>query len=224
MALAATQKVQDSGLPSGVYEIVNVLNGKMYIGSLYCLRLRFKAHMATLRADNHRNVHLQRAWNKCGAEAFVFSIIEYVSEKSLIEREQFWIDAYCAATEGYNIAPTAGNCLGIKRSDDFCRKMSEARKGKPAPSGAFKHGHVMPEETKKKISKTLKGKKATSETIENMSAAQKKAWKKRERPVGEKNPMFGKKHTEEAKRKMKESRRRKTKYEIPEFKAKPIPE
>lgn len=64
------------------------------------------------------------------------------------------------------------------------KKISESNKGK-----------ILSETTKEKISKAKKGKKRTIEEIEKM----KKIFS------GENNGMYGKKHTEEAKRKMREA-------------------
>lgn len=66
----------------------------------------------------------------------------------LLEREQYWIDTLNACKNGYNIAPTAGSSLGIKRTETFKRKVAENSK---------LHKHT--EESKKKMSTLKKGNK-----------------------------------------------------------------
>jgi group I intron endonuclease len=136
---------------SGVYKILNLINGKIYVGSSVKLKNRRKRHFYELRHNRHGNDHLQRSFNKYGEENFQFSILEYVADNSIIlQREQHWIDFYKSYDFkiGYNICPIAGSNLGRKNT----------------------------EETKLKISKSIK------ELC----------------MIGEKNGMFGKKHSEES--------------------------
>ena len=65
---------------SGIYAIVNTVNGKRYVGSAKRFRTRWNAHRAALNKGLHHSRHLQSAWNKYGAEAFVFTIIEFCEQ------------------------------------------------------------------------------------------------------------------------------------------------
>ena len=77
----------------GVYKIKNTKNGKFYIGStLDSFKIRCKAHKEALIRGNHKNSHLQRAWNKYGSDAFVFEIVEICDENICREREQYYLD------------------------------------------------------------------------------------------------------------------------------------
>ena len=72
------QKCQANKI-SGIYKIINKVNGKYYVGSttqLYTSRSRWNNHKQALIRGNHRNSHLQNAWNKYGPDAFEFIIIE----------------------------------------------------------------------------------------------------------------------------------------------------
>ncbi|MBT9788673.1 hypothetical protein GPK90_04850 [Clostridium sp. MCC344] len=60
----------------GVYQIKNVANGKIYIGSSKDIFTRWKQHKAKLNKNAHVNEHLQKAWNKYGENNFIFSIVE----------------------------------------------------------------------------------------------------------------------------------------------------
>ena len=63
---------------SGIYAIVNCVNGKRYVGSAVNFRRRLYGHRSHLRRGTHHNHHLQTAWVKYGHDAFVFFILEYV--------------------------------------------------------------------------------------------------------------------------------------------------
>jgi len=90
----------------GVYEILNILDSKMYIGSSVDLPKRKRDHLRELKNNIHTNGRLQNAFNKYGLKNFVFSILEFVSDReSLLEREQYWIDKMDSSNRnvGYNI-------------------------------------------------------------------------------------------------------------------------
>lgn len=116
----------------GIYKILNTKNNKVYIGSAVSLERRIQDHKYRLRKNIHKNSHLQSAWNKYKEESFEFSIIEYINDVSkLIQREQFYIDTLLAANResGYNMVPDAITSLGIKRSPETIKRISEGHKG-----------------------------------------------------------------------------------------------
>ena len=63
---------------SGIYKIVNKVNGKYYIGSsanIYGIpHGRWYQHKMHLRGNWHYNNHLQSAWKKYGESSFDFVI------------------------------------------------------------------------------------------------------------------------------------------------------
>ena len=155
------------GNAGGVYQILNVKNGKKYIGSAVNFRSRWNQHKSDLSLGRSKCQKLQAAWNKHGPSVFTFSVLEIVEERALLTaREQEWIDRLGVVNYGYNICPTAGNQLGLKHSDESRRKMSEFhanRVRKPCS-----------EETKKKIGDAHRGKPkppCTPEYREHMSLA-----------------------------------------------------
>jgi group I intron endonuclease len=91
---------------SGIYKIVNILDGKIYIGSSSNFCKRWNGHITCLRKNKHHSPHLQNAWNKYGEENFKFEIVEVVEDfNKLFEREQYYIDLYkCFGHDGYNAA------------------------------------------------------------------------------------------------------------------------
>ena len=52
----------------GIYEIVNLVNKKRYIGSSTDCRARLLQYRRNLKNNNHYGVHLQRAWDTYGEE------------------------------------------------------------------------------------------------------------------------------------------------------------
>lgn len=133
---------------SGIYEIVNLVNGKRYIGSAKSIERRFGQHRVRLRGKRHYNRRLQNSWNKYGEASFAFRILVLCPVEFLICFEQAAIDSYRPA---YNLAPTAGSTLGVRlseatkakialkamgrkcppRSSEYRAKISAAHKGKP---------------------------------------------------------------------------------------------
>ena len=109
---------------SGIYIILNIENGKHYVGSSKCLRKRSKEHAYDLGAGRHSSRKLQHAWNKYGSDAFRFDVVEEVSQSELLVREQHWMDA---TLPFYNIARKAESRAGIKCSEETKQKIREAK-------------------------------------------------------------------------------------------------
>ena len=61
---------------AGIYKIVNIKNGKFYIGSTVSFKNRFNAHKKDLEKGCHTNDHLSRDYVKCGSESFIFEVLE----------------------------------------------------------------------------------------------------------------------------------------------------
>jgi group I intron endonuclease len=162
---------------TGVYRWVNLVDGKMYIGGAYkCLAVRKMQHIYQLRSGTHFNKHFQRAYIKYGEIAFEFQIIEKCDPQFVKDREQYWIDKEISNGHLYNIQPTAGSPLGIKRSEEFrrkCKDIANRKDVKNACSEARKKWWRVPEnrvlfkgrkgrphsdEIRRKISDSKKGK------------------------------------------------------------------
>ena len=154
----------------GVYEIVNNINGKKYIGQSINIINRWKDHKNALNREASRCRLLQRAWKKYGGEEnFSMNIIELCDESMLDEVEIKYIQLYDTINNGYNIEP-GGNAqkhlseetrqklreshLGMTASEETRKKMSESRMGDKNPM----YGKHHTEDTKRKISENNKGK------------------------------------------------------------------
>lgn len=186
---------------TGVYCWANLCNEKLYVGSAAKgLAGRRKTHVEKLRCGRHPNRYLQSAWLKYGESAFRFIVLERCPPESCIPREQFFIDLFRAADReyGYNLSPTAGSPLGVKHSEETCRKISERMRGTKQSSDHIRKrvegwkAKVMTPEGLKRWSEARCGKKRTEETRRKISESRKgkplselnreglrEAWKKR---------------------------------------------
>lgn len=146
---------------SGIYQIRNLINGKIYVGSAVNIKRRWGEHKKELRKNKHCNSYLQNAWNKYREENFIFEVLEKTEEKFLVEREQIYLDKFCCYKEefGYNICEKAGNSLGYRHSEKTKKILSEKRTGyRLAPFS---------EEHKKRLSESLKGGKTAHYAEDN---------------------------------------------------------
>lgn len=148
----AEQIVPES--PSGIYEIVNKITDKRYVGSAQNFLKRWRIHIRLLRKGEHHSRHLQSAWAKHGAEAFVFQPILYCGVGELIEYEQLCIDELNSA---YNICRVAGSTRGTVKSVECRQKISEKAKGRE-----------WTDEAKAKVSATLTGRKMSRDFSEKL--------------------------------------------------------
>lgn len=171
-----------------IYLILNKVNGKTYIGKHKSSKL--------WNQDKYMGsgILLKPAQKKYGIENFEKFLICYTeSEKDACEKEVFWIAEYRKRGKAeYNI-DKGGRGGGYEKPLSTRIKLSEAQKGKK-----------MSEETKRKISSSLKGHKGyhhSEETRKKMSLAKK----------GKPSPRKGTKLSEETKKKISENNARKGK-------------
>ena len=116
---------------SGIYCILNITNGKRYIGQTYDLKYRWMRHKCDLDHGYHSNNHLQSAWNKYGDKSFKFIILEKCKVESLDEREIFWINYYNSKKSGYNQSDGGLGCRGYKHTPEEIEKMRQIQHPKP---------------------------------------------------------------------------------------------
>ena len=154
---------------TGIYMILNHANDKIYIGQSIDIKARWKQHKSDLNNNRHVNKHLQNSWNKFGQDNFEFIILCECEENQLNTMEQYYIFCFNCVDNEYGYNGDYGGSAGI-----------------------------MPNETKKKISKSLlgnipwnkgkktghtpwnKGKECSQEIKEKISKANtgKEAWNK----------------------------------------------
>lgn len=215
-----------------IYKIINITNGKFYVGSTGDTRERFRVHRKRLRSNKHHCAHLQAAWNKYGEDNFLFKVVEEVSDISLLQgAEDRWLVEWVGKEQCYNHGLRSGapwrGCnsedhpnFGKTLSEDNKRVLREARANQPCPRTGKTHteetkqlirekklanptkawlGKTRDEETCKKIGDTqrgkpkAKGRKVSAEGMAKIRAAA---------AAGHYDHWKGRKHTEEAKKRM----------------------
>ncbi len=197
----------------GVYQIVNRINGKKYIGSAINLRSRFYNHLKTLKNGANRSRYLQNAWNKYGQKAFEFKVVLVCAKKDILFYEQRAINVFRSALIGYNLSPTAGSPLGTKHSKMACYNKSLVMKKRMSSKKfrkkifLFKIGHIVSEETCKKISNRLTGRARSKEHCQHISDGLMGRTHSKETRLKMSFSQKGRKHSEESKRKISEARK-----------------
>jgi len=166
---------------SGIYKIVCLSTGKIYIGSSVNIHDRWSVHKHNLRKNKHVNKHLQQAWIKYGENNFQFEIIENTNPNFLIERENSWIDKTQARDRKYGfniIEPAIPPMLGRLHTTKSKLKMSISGKSKTFTDEHRKNlglshiGSKRSQETKLKMSLASRGKKRSKKAVENNRKAQ----------------------------------------------------
>jgi len=86
---------------SGIYQIINKVNRKSYIGSSIDLYNRLHTYLCLNKTGRIHNKHLQNAFNKYGIDKFDIKILEILDCENLSkdkirillkDREQHWMD------------------------------------------------------------------------------------------------------------------------------------
>jgi len=96
--------------PMGVYQIRNIVNEKVLIGSSLNLPGIFNRHKSQLKMGNHPNRALQAEWNEFGDESFAFEILDELTPKEgrdhreeLTFLEELWLEnSQPYGDRGYN--------------------------------------------------------------------------------------------------------------------------
>ena len=178
----------------GVYSITNTKNGKKYIGSSVNILRRWKLHRWRLDRGEHHSAHLQNSWKKNGPEAFRFDVLLECDKDSLLHYEQGLISRLNTTQTGYNICPTAGNCLGVSPSLETRAKLAKAWKGRKHT----KASRLLMSLATKNVPKSNAHKAA-------LRGPRGKLEKVRLSKLGDKNPNFGKPRSEETRQKIKKA-------------------
>lgn len=126
-------------MKSGIYAIVNKCNNKIYIGQSKSVKQRIARHKSELKHNCHRNLYLQREYNKYGGDCFEFNILEFCGENMLTPREKWYISKYQSNNynNGFNMTDGGENTewndeARTKRSGEgnpmFNKKASDKQK------------------------------------------------------------------------------------------------
>ena len=155
---------------TGVYQIVNKINGQAYIGESVNIERRWAEHKTPRAGGNDR---LHSDMKRFGIENFDFSVIEECPADMLLERELHYIRELKPYynTIGKPIPPDVK-----KKVSDGMKKwwglQSKETKDKIVSRNLIgpKKGHPVTAETRKKLREANQGKKQTQETIDKRKA------------------------------------------------------
>jgi len=99
--------------PAGVFQVKNLANDKVLLGSSLNLEGSLNKHRFMLKIGSHTNKPLQADWNEFGPEQFAFEILEEVVRKDdpnfnlsdeLSLLEMLWLEKLQPVGErGYNL-------------------------------------------------------------------------------------------------------------------------
>ena len=98
--------------PAGIYQVKNIKNGKVLLGSSLNLEGPLNRHKFMLKIGSHTNKALQNDWNAFGPDAFVFEILEEVQvnddpnfdlQDDLALMEMIWLEKTQPVQNGYNL-------------------------------------------------------------------------------------------------------------------------
>lgn len=123
---------------SGVYEILNTVNSKRYIGSSVNIYARLDRHKQDLKYKAHHSVALARAVAKYGIDKFKFSILVICSPDMCKFYEQLALDnlncdynTSSSATSGQHSEETLQKIrIGVRASWTDDRRKRQAEKAK----------------------------------------------------------------------------------------------
>lgn len=195
-----------------IYRITNKINKKVYIGQT-TLTFKERYHGGKWWKETH-NTHLKNSVKKYGLDNFeVIEIFDIAFSKSELDiKEIVYIELYNACNKLYGYNNRTGGSHG-KHSDESKLKMSKVHKGVK-----------LSEQTRQNMSKIRKGKRLGNDNpmynknpLEYMSEESYKDLMRRKsenmkgdknpmfQAYGEKNPFFGRTHSDETKEKIRQA-------------------
>lgn len=194
---------------SGVYQIVNIVNGHMYIGSSKNILKRWKRHIWALSNKRHHSIYLQRAYNLYPKESFEFSVIKEVDKSKLFEYEEYYINKL---RPEYNLGSVGGGdtISNHPNLENIKKKHKERAKARYA---------AMSQEDKEKFLSYYSKKGDKNPNWKGGITNQKQCLKcgcniscyaqtcrQCQDMYGDKNPFYGKTHSDETKEKIRQSK------------------
>lgn len=114
---------------SGVYCLINKVNGHTYVGSSTNLASRMRNYLnkAFLKSKQNANMPITRALLKYDQSNFTLLILEYVEPISLTARETFYITYVMPY---YNVLKQGYSSLGYKHTEETKNLLSELAKNR----------------------------------------------------------------------------------------------
>ena len=180
---------------AAVYVIVNLVNGKTYVGKANNAQKRWTNHLSAARSKSPRSL-IARAIRKHGSGNFRFDVLaHYPSEEEALRWEGWWISFFESnvSGKGYNLdagghggktltaetrARISDALRGRCKSAAHVANMSKAASSRAAPSAevverraASNRGRQRTPEQKRRIAEAKKGVRFSEEQRAHMAAA-----------------------------------------------------
>ena len=123
------QLIRDQKEKTGVYCLVNLTNGHIYIGSSINLAVRMRNYLNTTFLKNKRNKNMPiiQALLKYGQDNFAVLIVEYVDVEILAIRETHYITQLLPY---YNVLKQGYSSLGYKHTEETKKMLTELAKNR----------------------------------------------------------------------------------------------
>ena len=123
------QLIKDQKDKTGVYCLVNLINGKIYIGSSVNLAVRMRNYLNTtfLKNKKNNNMPIVTALLKYGQDNFAVLIVEYINIENLTVRETHYITQLLPY---YNVLKQGYSSIGYKHTEATKQMLSELAKNK----------------------------------------------------------------------------------------------
>ena len=130
---------------TGIYCLVNLINGQSYIGSSVNIEGRMKSYLnnSFIKSKQNCNMPIIKALSKYGQEHFAVFIIEYIDTNKLTIRETYYITNLLPY---YNVLKQGYSSLGFKHTEETKILLSKLAKNR-----------VHSDKTKALISRALVG-------------------------------------------------------------------
>lgn len=161
-----------------VYMITNKINGKRYVGVSIDPYRRFKEHC---RYAGVRKSPMYDDMDLYGMDNFLFEVLEHgVSEAEHLDKERYYIQKYNTYSSELGYNRNKGGSSVVHHTEETKRKISQSLKG-----------HVFPQSRNEKIRKAMLGREYKEEWKKNLSKS------RVGRFAGQNNPFYGKTHTTE---------------------------
>ena len=107
---------KDNPPPAGIFQVINAVNGKVFLGKGANVRGILNSQQAQLQFGSHRNRDLQQDYNQLGAEKFTFEIVDQLDpsdktpqqmQEDLAALEELWLEKLKPYGErGYHTLPS----------------------------------------------------------------------------------------------------------------------
>lgn len=187
----------------GIYKITSPTN-KIYIGQSIDIETRFKTY---LRYSCKSQTKLLASLKKHKAENHRYEILLICEKENLSTQEKYFVDLFQSfnSKNGLNIRDGGGN--NAKLSDEQKLKISNSLKGKKHSAERIEKNRLGQLNKKSSIEKRLRESLYPKEKKSRIGLKHSQETKDilRDKNLGNKNPNFGKKRSEESKQKIRES-------------------